>query len=172
MQETSDYSYLLELLKDGSIGLLEEAAAVLDDFPEGEDDYFQRRWIINALHCGASQSIKWILSKNVQLDFRDDEGGTVLISALERELADRYEVFELLLQHGAPINLQGWNDWTPAHMAAARNDVTALKLLVHHGADLTVRTRIDNYATPLEEARSLKRHEAVRYLESLEVNKT
>lgn len=57
-------------------------------------------------------------------------------------------------------------------MAAARNDVAALKLLVHYRADLTVRARIDKYATPLAEARSLKQHEAVRYLASLEAHKT
>jgi ankyrin repeat protein len=126
----SDYSYLWELLKGGDTALLEEVAAILDDFPEGGDDA-QRRWIVNALHGGALQSIQWLLSKNVQLDFRNNESGTVLICAIERTHADRYEVLELLLQHGAPIHLQGWNDWTPAHMAVARNDVAALKLLVH-----------------------------------------
>jgi len=40
-------------------------------------------------------------------------------------------------------------------MAAARNDVTALKIFVKYGADLSIRTDIDDYATPLEEARIL-----------------
>ena len=43
----------------------------------------------------------------------------------------------------------------------------ALKILVRHGADLSVKTDIDDYATPLEEARHLGRTNAVRYLEML-----
>ena len=53
------------------------------------------------------------------------------------------------------MNLKGVNDWTPAHMAAARDDVEALRVLVAHGADVSIRTTIDGYATPLEEARNL-----------------
>ena len=83
------------------------------------------------------------------------------------ELAAKYEILELLLKHKAPLNIQGaFNDWTPAHLAAARDDVEALKLLVKYRADLSIRTRIDDHATPLEEARTLKKRKAVYYLES------
>jgi ankyrin repeat protein len=51
-------------------------------------------------------------------------------------------------------------------MAAAKDDVEALHILVSHGADLTIRTTIDDYATPLEEARSLGKEKAVSYLEA------
>jgi ankyrin repeat protein len=76
-------------------------------------------------------------------------------------------VLERLLRAGAPVNLKGLNDWTPAHMAAARDDVEVLRLLVAHGADLTIRTTIDDYATPLEEVRTLGQHRAAAFLESL-----
>lgn len=52
-------------------------------------------------------------------------------------------------------------------MAAARDDVDALRLLVAHGAGLSIRTEIDDYATPLEEARSLGKLDALSYLESV-----
>ena len=64
-------------------------------------------------------------------------------------------------------NIKGLNDWTPAHLAAARDDAEALRMLVRHGADLSIRTESDEYATPLEEARHLGKPNAVRYLESL-----
>ncbi len=51
-------------------------------------------------------------------------------------------------------------------MAAARGDVDALRALVAHGADPSIRTQIDDYATPLEEARNLGRVNAVRFLEA------
>jgi ankyrin repeat protein len=50
-------------------------------------------------------------------------------------------------------------------MAAVREDIEALRLLVRYGADLTIRTRIDEYATPLEEARILGKQHAVKFLE-------
>jgi ankyrin repeat protein len=65
------------------------------------------------------------------------------------------------------VNRKGINDWTPAHMAAARDDVEALRLLVRYGADLTIRTDIDDYSTPLEEARSMGKLNAASYLESV-----
>jgi ankyrin repeat protein len=52
-------------------------------------------------------------------------------------------------------------------MAAAKNDVAAVKLLLQYGADPTAKTRIDDYATPLEEARTLGANDAVKYLESI-----
>ena len=79
---------------------------------------------------------------------------------------------ELLLRFGADVNLKGINDWTPAHMAAARNDVKALKILVKYGADLNIQTNIDDYATPLEEARILNNlsfncSDAIKFLEDI-----
>ena len=129
----------------------------MPDFPKGLDGFLHRHWITNAIDCGSRTSVEWMLTKGVDISFRDDEGCTVLHSALDRELPDKYEVLELLLKHGAPVNARGLNDWTPAHMAAARDDVKALRLLVRYGADLSIRTRIDNFATPLEEARSLNK---------------
>ena len=96
-----------------------------------------------------------------------EEGYTVLHSALERTTLDRYDLLELLLQHGASIDAHGINDWTPAHMAAVRDDVAALKLLHRFGANFSIRTRIDSYATPLEEANSLGIIQATQFLKSI-----
>ena len=76
-------------------------------------------------------------------------------------------MLELLLTAGAAINLKGVNDWTPAHMGASLDGVEALRILVRHGADLAIRTDIDDYATPPEEARNLGTLKAAQYLESV-----
>jgi hypothetical protein len=53
-------------------------------------------------------------------------------------------------------------------MAAVRNDVEALKILHEAGADFTIRTVIDEYATPLEEAIALGNSaKAVAYLKTI-----
>ena len=162
-----EYLYLIDLLAQGNIELLEEAEKVIESFPTGIDNYLQRHWITNAIDCGSLASVKWVLSRSVDLNFRDDEGYTPLLSALERERPEKYEILQLLIDSGAPINKKGVNDWTPLHMAAAREDIEALKLLIKNGADLSIRTEIDDYATPLEEAKILKKQKSVEYLLSI-----
>ena len=66
------------------------------------------------------------------------------------------------------MNARGINQWTPAHLAAARNDVRALEILVRFGADLSILTEIDGFTTPLEDARFFGSADAVEYLEGVE----
>ncbi len=107
------------------------------------------------------------MHRGVELDFLELDGYTPVHSVLERSRDDRLELLDLLLRAGAPVNRKGVNDWTPAHKAAASDDVAALRVLVEHGADLSIRTAIDDCATPLEEARILGKLAAVKYLESV-----
>jgi ankyrin repeat protein len=158
---------MTQVLASGGVSDLEELVGLCEDFPRGRDPLVGRYWITNAIDCGSEVAVAWMLSKGVDISFRDEEGYTVLHSALERPSDDKYRVLELLLKHGAPVNAHGINDWTPAHMAAAREDVEALRLLVAYKADLSIRTTIDHYATPLEEARLLKKEAAVRFLEGV-----
>jgi ankyrin repeat protein len=100
------------------------------------------------------------------VNYKSDEGYPVLHSAIDREKPDRHQVLDLLCVAGADVQARGLNDWTPLDMAAARNDIEAMKILLRYGADVWQRTRIDEYATPLEEARTLHAHGAVRFLGS------
>ena len=75
-----------------------------------------------------------------------------------------YEILELLLSSGADVQQRGHNDYTPLHYAAAMEDMRAMELLLAHGADLNARTRIDDYATPLEEMEILGREKAAAFL--------
>ncbi|HXT00661.1 MAG TPA: ankyrin repeat domain-containing protein [Elusimicrobiota bacterium] len=161
----SDYDTIMEALKSAGLDRLEALSREVKGFPDGVDSFIRRRWIRNAIDCGSKQAVEWMLRKGLDLNFRDEEGYTPLLCAIERETEDRYEVLELLLAAGAPVNSKGINDWTPAHMAAARDDIKALDILIRHGADLSIRTEIDDYATPLEEARHLGKVNIVRYLE-------
>ena len=163
----SEYERMFEVLRRGQAGELEAEAVRSPTFPDGVDDYLGRRWIINAIDSRCTATVQWMLQKGVDLNFRDEEGYTPLHAAIDSKAPNRLDVLKLLLDAGAPVNLKGINDWTPAHQAAVRDDVEALKLLVRSGADLTIRTEIDNYATPLEEARSVRSRNALRYLQSV-----
>jgi ankyrin repeat protein len=162
-----EYERIFEVLKRGQVAELEAEAVRNPTFPEGVDDYIGRRWIINAIDAHSTPTVEWMLRKRVDLDFSDDEGYTPVHTAIDRKGANHLEVLKLLLEAGAPVNLKGINDWTPAHMAVARDDVEALKLLVKFGADLSIRTEIDNYETPIEAARRHRRRNVLRYLESV-----
>ena len=168
VQKVSDYDDIMKPLMAGDLEALEEIALIVDSFPGGRDDFISRHWITNAIDCGTMEVVAWMLSKQVPVVFRDDEGFTVLHSAIDREKPDRIEIIRMLLEAGADVDARGINDYTPAHHAAIRNDVEALRLLVESGADLSLRTRIDEYATPLEEAKMMGgATEAVAYLQSI-----
>lgn len=167
MRTPDEYNRGIDVLKSGDVAQLDALTREIDGFPNGVDSFIGRRWILHAIDVGTPASLEWMLARGVDLVFCDEEGYTPVLAAIESPRADRRDVLERLLHAGAPVNLKGINDWTPAHMAAARDDVEVLRLLVAHGADLTIRTNIDDYATPLEEARILGQHRAVAFLEGL-----
>lgn len=162
---SADDDRIMDLLIAGSAEALEREAATNARFPHGLDDELGRRWIVNAIDCGSIQSIAWMISKDVDVSFVDDEGYTALLCAIDRARPDRHEVLDLLLRSGAPTGLHGINDWTAAHMAASRDDVEALRILKRHGADLQATRNDFSVSTPLEDARSLKCWNAAAFLE-------
>ena len=100
--------------------------------------------------------IRKLLDLEADPNYGDHAGFPSLIAALtcaDRE--DMYEILELLLTRGADIQQRGHNDYTPLHWAVAGGNIKAIEFLLSHGADPTARTRIDDCATPLEEAEIL-----------------
>jgi uncharacterized protein len=99
--------------------------------------------------------IEQLIAAGTNVDYDDDGGFPSLIATLSTDRhgrVDRLDVLRLLIRHGADLDQRGINDWTPLHYAANLRDLDALRLLLASGADPTVRTRIDNLTTPLEEA--------------------
>lgn len=159
----------MDSIVNGDVERLKSLASRHEDFPNGRDSLLERHWITNAVDCGTFEVVEWMLGEGVTIDFRDEEGNTPLHSALDRTLPDKHRILELLCSSGANVNAHGFNDWTPLHMAAARNDVESLRILLAHGANRYMKTRIDDYATPVEEAKNLNRlwdcSDAVKFLE-------
>ena len=164
----SDFEHIMSAIMRGDIATLDEIALMVDDFPCGRDDLVHRHWITNGIGCGAMAVVEWMLQHGASVQFEADDGYSVLHSVLERQKADRLAMLRLLIEAGANVNVHGIHDYTPAHMAATRNDVEALKILIEAGADLSARTRVDECATPLEEAIHMGgAEEAVLFLQSL-----
>jgi ankyrin repeat protein len=116
--------------------------------------------------------IRQLLELGADPNYGDSAGFPSLIAALSStERADRYKILELLLAYGADIQQRGLNDYTPLHYAACIEDIPAMELLISRGADLHARTRIDDYATPLEEMEILGRGKAIEFLREAEQGK-
>ena len=118
-----------------------------------------------AIYHSPLSFIRELLEAGADPNYDDHAGFPSLIATLSSpDRTDMYEVLELLLSFGADIQQHGHNDYTPLHYAAAIEDIRAMELLLEHGADLNARTRIDDYATPLEEMEILGRKRATAFL--------
>ncbi|MBW4707534.1 ankyrin repeat domain-containing protein [Roseobacter sp. YSTF-M11] len=128
------------------------------------DPETQQEWLHHVINAGALAGLDWMIARNVPLSVCDTCGYTPILAALELDEPLRYAVMERLIAGGADVDAHGFNDWTPLHKAAAANDLKALRLLLDAGADRSRKTRIDDLATPEEEARMLGQQAAAAFL--------
>jgi ankyrin repeat protein len=124
------------------------------------------RWFDEAMPCEfglghpLEYAIYWsplnfigdLIAAGSDVNYEDGGGFPALIAALSTDRRDRLDLLRLLIRHGAELNRRGVNDWTPLHYAASSRDLDGLRLLVEMGADPTLRTRIDDFTTALEDA--------------------
>lgn len=118
-----------------------------------------------AIYHSPISFIRTLLELGANPNYEDHDGFPSLIAALScPERLDRPELLELLLLFGADIQQRGMNDYTPLHYAAAEDDLIMIEFLLAHGADPNAKTRIDDCATPGEEAEILGKTEAAERL--------
>jgi hypothetical protein len=116
--------------------------------------------LVNAIYHSPIASIRQLLELGAEPNAPVDDGFPPLIAAISSgqevpgatRRTDVAEVLRLLLRFGADPNQRGINDYTPLHMAAAARNLAAVYVLLQGGADAELRTRIDEYETPLEMA--------------------
>ena len=120
-----------------------------------------------AIYHSPIELIATLLEMGADLTYDGHDGFPPLIAALSSDRKDLLAVLEMLLEAGADLQQRGVNEFSPLHWAARYMDVTYIELLLTHGADPNARTRIDDFTTPLEEARAAQRTEAIALLEPL-----
>lgn len=166
------YENIINSLQTGIVNDWELIAKEISDFPNGCDGFIGRAWIVNAIDSGSLSLVEWMLSKNINLRFVDNEGYSVLHSCIDRELPDKYKIMQLLINNGADINIgaelgqMALEGWTPLHMAAHRNDIEAIKILLQNGADTTIETIIDHYCNAEQTALRAGSNEAAELIKS------
>ena len=105
--------------------------------------------------------VLWLIARGAPVRLAVDDGFPLVHLALDRRTPPGgaevtvHPVLDALLEAGADADERGLNDWTPLHKAAVRGDLKACRILLARGADRRARTRIDDRATPEEEARRL-----------------
>jgi ankyrin repeat protein len=146
-----NWSAIEEAIVAGDMDRLRDAYGPADDFPNAPDECGQT-CLSHAIYRGPIALIQALLDFGANLGYGDADGFPPIFEAIDRAAPDRHEVLALLLAAGANVEQRGINDYTALHYAACRDDATAVEMLLRHGADPHARTRIDHYATPLEEA--------------------
>ena len=111
--------------------------------------------MIEAAKNGYLASIQDLLARGADIDARDDNGKTALMSASQKgEVA----AVELLLDRGADIEARAYAGQTALMWASLAGEVAAVELLLDRGADIEARN--DNGTTALMAA-SQKGHDEV-----------
>lgn len=157
-------------------GDLEALRAAVDDpslVPNGHLGLAIGSCLVYAIYHSPIPFIRTLLELGADPNLPADDGFPPLIAALStareapgsRARSDVVEIVRLLLAHGADPNQRGINDYTPLHMAVAEGCTRAVQPLLGAGADLALRTRIDECETPLDMARQSGRADLVAILE-------
>ena len=144
-------------------GDMAEVRAALDD-PEG----FPNSWaglgiglpLVYAIYWSPLEFVRALLDAGADPSGDESNGFPPIMAALSmlqrtpgsKVRDDVPRVVELLLERGSDPNQRGINDYTPLHYLAGRGDVALIRLLLAHGADPSLATRIDDYETPKEVA--------------------
>jgi ankyrin repeat protein len=108
--------------------------------------------LVYAIYHGPLPFIRTLLAIGADPNPVVDDGFPPLIAALSCGRSDMLEIIKLVLMFGADPNQRGINDYTPLHMAVGQRYLPAIEVLLEAGADPRLRTRIDDYETPLEMA--------------------
>lgn len=152
-----DFDDAFEAFIDGDIDRL-EALAEGTRFPHGRDGWLGRYWLTTAIHSSNPDAVAWVLSKSVDVNYKDDEGYTPLRSALEMEDNPAFArgasgeielvncggterticLIDLLLAAGADIDQGGTLGETALHKAAMISSPAVVAHLLECGADPTL----------------------------------
>jgi hypothetical protein len=146
-------------------GDLEGLRAAVDDpavVPNGVMPVEIGSCLVYAIYHSPLFFIRALLELGADPNAPVDDGFPPIIAALScgrtspdsRRRTDVEEIIRLLVAFGADPNQRGINDYTPLHMAVAERNKQAIQILLEHGADPELRTRIDDLDTPLEMAQA------------------
>ena len=162
-EEARKFQRIDDAFKSGDLEALRAAVEDPAVIPNGPMPLVIGPCLVYAIYHSPLAFIRTLLEIGADPNAPVDDGFPPLIAAIVsgrvapgvNTRMDVAEVIKLLLAFGADPNQRGINDYTPLHMAVEERNPAAIRLLLDGGADPQLRTRIDNYETPLELADTL-----------------
>jgi uncharacterized protein len=151
-KESERFRKIDAAFRNGDLATLREAVDDPASVPNGPMPLTIGPCLVYAIYHGPLPFIRTLLSIGADPNPVVDDGFPPLIAALSCARSDTLEIIKLLLMFGADPNQRGINDYTPLHMAVGQRYLPAIEVLLEAGADPRLRTRIDDYETPLEMA--------------------
>jgi uncharacterized protein len=158
--EARKFRRLDEAFRAGDLAALRAAVEDPAAVPNGPMPLTIGSCLVYAVYHSPLLFIRTLLEIGADPNATANDGFPPLIAALSclrhvsgaAKRTDVHDVLRLLLSSGADPNQRGINDYTALHMAVAERDALAVQILLDAGADPELRTRIDDYETPLEMA--------------------
>lgn len=123
--------------------LLEEGLNIDYPTPDGWTPLFI------AARDGQSEAAKLLIFRGADLNVQTDRGATALLMAITQEYPSekaRQDLLLYMLKRGANPNLADGNGFSPLYYAAALKNVSAIELLLEHGAEPDEKTRQEVHA--------------------------
>jgi uncharacterized protein len=153
LTETQRRSIAIEAaLVAGDLDALRRCFADDAGFPNVQDPLTFTPLLALAIYRSPLTFVRILLESGAAPNYEALDGFTAVYAALSTDRPDKHALIELLIERGADVNGRGINDYTPLHYAVAQCDERAIRILLERGADPSLKTRIDDYASPLEEA--------------------
>ena len=147
------YMVIEKALKEGDMATLRQSSSGEADFPNVRASLTGAPLLELAISWSPLGFVRGLLRLGGSANYdSSSDGYPSVYAAIDSEHQDRYDLAEFLLEFGANVNERGFNGHTPLHVALSNCDATAIALLLRKGPDPNLRTRIDQYAGPLEEA--------------------
>jgi len=151
MADIDQFRRMDAAFRSGDLAALRTAADSPGTIPNGPMPLTIGHCLEYAIYHSPLSFIRELLEIGAHPNPDDHAGFPPLVAALWHSTRpDALEVLELLISFGADPNQRGMNDYTPLHVAAEDGNREAVESLLSAGADPHLRTRIDDFETPLD----------------------